>query len=153
MAPSRRRSVVPPTPEPIDQTLPAVPAGETHQSLLHRALDLINDPRTGGLNGLVATFKERGLGGVVQSWVAVGVNQPVTAEQIAHVIGQERLDKIAKTAGVTPDEVAANFATYLPQLVDKLTPNGTIPEDGILAKGFSMLRGVLGGSANNPTSR
>ena len=37
------------------------------------------------------------------------------------------------------------LAELLPQMLDKLTPNGTLPEGGMVEKGLSMLKGSLFG--------
>jgi hypothetical protein len=46
---------------------------------------LINNPQTGGLQGLNQSFQDKGLGGVVSSWVGTGENLPISAEQLTSV--------------------------------------------------------------------
>ncbi len=81
----------------------------------------------GGVGAIVAEFQEKGLGETVKSWVSTGVNLPVSAEQIQSVIGQDRLAGLASKLGMTPEELSAKVAEYLPGAIDKLTPNGEIP--------------------------
>ena len=38
----------------------------------------------GGVQGLVSQFQQKGLGGIAQSWVSAGPNQPVSADQLLH---------------------------------------------------------------------
>ncbi len=37
------------------------------------------------------------------------------------------MQTLAAKVGMTPDEVARKLAQFLPEAVDKMTPNGTIP--------------------------
>ena len=91
---------------------------------------LINNPQTGGLLGLVKTFEEKGLGGVAASWVSTGQNMPISAEQIQSVLGNEQVSAFAQKLGISPQDVATHLSQILPQVVDKLTPNGSLPESG-----------------------
>jgi uncharacterized protein YidB (DUF937 family) len=93
-------------------------------------LQMVNN-HPGGFSGLIATFQEKGLGGVVSSWVGTGANQPITAEQIQRVLSNEHIQQFAAKLGISPEQASAKIAEYLPQLVDKLTPNGQIPQGEI----------------------
>ena len=92
--------------------------------VLGHVMDLVNNPQTGGLQGLVQQFQSNGLGEVVNSWVGNGANQPISGDQIAQVVGQDRLNEIASKLGMQPDEVSNLVAQHLPNVIDKLTPSG-----------------------------
>lgn len=92
----------------------------------------------GGLGGLVGAFEKAGLGDVAKSWVSSGANLPVSAEQIQAVLGSGPLAQFAEKLGVDPAEAASHISQLLPQVVDHLTPNGTVP-DGALG----ALEGLL----------
>ena len=129
--------------------------GSTAQAgnpLVAHVLQMLNDPRTGGLQGLVQTFKDKGLGGIVSSWVGTGTNQPITADQITHALGADRVQQIAQAAGTQSGAAASQLAALLPSLIDKLTPAGTIPESGALAQGLAALRSALGAPAAPSTT-
>ena len=98
------------------------------------------DNHPGGFSGLLATFRERGLGGVVNSWVGTGSNQPITAEQIQSVLGNEHVRAFAGKLGVSPEQASAKIAEYLPQVVDKLTPNGQVPQGNVTEAGKELLK-------------
>lgn len=98
-----------------------------HSGLLGAVGSLINNPQTGGIAGLIKTFEEKGLGGVAASWVSSGQNLPISAEQIQSVLGNERVAEVAQKLGIPPDQMAAHLSQLLPQVVDKLTPNGSLP--------------------------
>jgi uncharacterized protein YidB (DUF937 family) len=91
---------------------------------------------------LVQSFQQGGLGDIVNSWVSTGQNLPVSAEQLQSVLGGGRLQDIAAQLGVSPEQAAGSLADLLPQVVDKLTPNGRIPEGGgdLLVQGMEMLK-------------
>lgn len=95
--------------------------------LMTHAMNLVNSPEIGGVQGLVEKFHANGMGGIVNSWVGQGANQPISAEQIQNVIGSDKVNAIASKLGISPDEASAKLAQYLPSLVDKLTPGGSVP--------------------------
>jgi len=89
---------------------------------------MLTNPQTGGLQGLVEAFQGQGFGDVIASWIGTGQNLPVSAEQLQSVLGSERLQSIAASLGLNTQDVAAQLAQLLPQIVDRLTPNGAIPD-------------------------
>ncbi|MFP5429498.1 MAG: YidB family protein [Gammaproteobacteria bacterium] len=100
--------------------------------------------QAGGIDGLVKQFQAGGLGDVVKSWIGNGQNLPVTGEQIQQVLGNEQVAAIARQLGVDPSQASAQLAQVLPGLVDKLTPNGQVPQGGdLLAQGADLLKGFL----------
>jgi uncharacterized protein YidB (DUF937 family) len=104
----------------------------------------------GGLAGLVAKFQQAGLGEAVGSWVGTGQNLPVSADQISSALGSDTVARLAEQAGLGHGDVAHQLSQMLPQLVDKLTPNGQMPQGGDLgaalgAGGLDNLAGMLGG--------
>lgn len=103
------------------------------------AMDMLN--QNGGLAGVLEKFKENGLAEQAASWVGRGENMPISAEQIASVLGSGQLGEIATKFGIDPNTLSAQIAEHLPTIVDKLTPNGEVPsESGNL---LSVLMGML----------
>lgn len=92
------------------------------------------------LGGLIADFEKAGLGQVAGSWVSNGQNLPISAEQIHAVLGSGPVAQMAAKLGVDPDQAADQIAKLLPQVIDRLTPNGKLP-----AGGAGGLGGLLGG--------
>ncbi|MBT9567935.1 MAG: DUF937 domain-containing protein [Thiobacillus sp.] len=102
--------------------------------------------QTGGLAGLVQAFQDKGLGEQVASWIGTGQNLPVAPDQIQSVLGGGQLEHIASQAGVSEQQAAGGLASLLPQIIDKLTPNGQMPQgDDFLAQGMNLLKGKLFG--------
>jgi uncharacterized protein YidB (DUF937 family) len=104
---------------------------------------LSNEGEFGGLQGLIAKFQQAGMGDVVASWVGTGANQPISGAQLSDALGSDALSGLAGQFGVNPDELAGQLSSVLPGLVDKLTPNGEVPEGG-LGNGGDLM-GMLGG--------
>ncbi len=97
----------------------------------------------GGLSGLLQQFHEKGLGSLVSSWVSTGQNLPISADQIQHVLGSDQVKELAARAGIAPDAASSHLAQLLPMLIDKLTPNGQVPQSSsMLEEGMSMLKNL-----------
>lgn len=106
-------------------------------------MSLLTNNETGGLGGLVQSFQEKGLGDVISSWVGTGPNMPISADQIKEGLGSDVIQSLAEKTGISQEDMSAKLAEYLPGVVDKLTPDGTIPEGGLLEKGLEFLKGKL----------
>jgi uncharacterized protein YidB (DUF937 family) len=127
----------------FDSVVGALAGGQSggESPLLNVVMQLINNPQTGGLSGLVQSFEQGGLGEVVKSWVSTGQNLPISAEQIKAVLGDGKLQEIASQMGISPDQASGSLAELLPKVVDHLTPNGQLPESGsLLAEGMDLLK-------------
>lgn len=90
-------------------------------ALANHALDLVNNPETGGLQGMVQQFHANGLGEVVNSWIGPGGNQQISAEQITQVLGQDRIQAVASKFGISPEDASAKLAQVLPSVIGKLS--------------------------------
>jgi len=84
---------------------------------------------SGGLAGLVQSFQQKGLGGIISSWIGTGENQPISADQIQEALGSDTIRNLAEKFGVPSEELSGKLADFLPSVIDKMTPDGTIPED------------------------
>ena len=82
----------------------------------------------GGLQGVVNEFEKNGLGATVKSWVGTGPNQPISPDQVHRVLGPDLLQQLSAKSGLSVQELTQKLSQVLPQAVDKLTPDGTIPK-------------------------
>ncbi|HEY7895218.1 MAG TPA: YidB family protein [Gemmatimonadaceae bacterium] len=110
----------------VNEIESAVQQGSDHPGLMGHVTDFVHS-HPGGLQGLVQTLREKGLGDVVNSWISREHNQPVTAAQIDSALGNEKIQALATKLGVPTSTISSGLATILPQVVDKLTPNGAVP--------------------------
>lgn len=85
---------------------------------------------SGGLQGLLQKLEGAGLGDVARSWVSTGANQPVSAGQLHDALGGDAVAGVSQQLGMKPADAMAHLSTWLPQIVDRLTPNGQVPADG-----------------------
>lgn len=93
----------------------------------------------GGLQKLLGRLQARGKGSQAQSWVGGGANEPVDPSDIQEAMDDEDLDRIAQQLGLSRDEAALAVAEVLPEVVDKATPEGELPDDGELDQRFGRL--------------
>ena len=85
----------------------------------------------GGLGDLVGRFTQGGLGDVIGSWIGHGQNAPISGDQLGNVLGADTLGKLAARLGLSQGEVAGQRSQMLPQVIDRLTPNGQVPSGGL----------------------
>jgi uncharacterized protein YidB (DUF937 family) len=78
------------------------------------------------INGLVAALEKGGLGPQVQSWLGNGANMPITEDQLKAILGNSQIQDLARQFGLPVDAVLKILAQYLPELVDKASPTGTL---------------------------
>jgi uncharacterized protein YidB (DUF937 family) len=114
-----------------------VPGVEAHGGLFDQVVGLINNPEIGGLPGLIAKFEKGGLGDVVSSWVGTGANAPVSGDQITNTLGADKIQEIAGKLGISNTQVSGGLAALLPHIIDKLTPDGKVPDGSVLEQALS----------------
>jgi uncharacterized protein YidB (DUF937 family) len=82
-----------------------------------------------GFNNLLSTLSSNGLADQVKSWVGKGANEQVSGQQVASALGPEKMDQLAQSTGLSKGEVADHLAQQLPPVVNKLTPDGSVPDE------------------------
>lgn len=101
--------------------------GQQQGGLLQSVAGLINNH--GGLSGLTNQLTQNGLGQHVQSWISNNPNIPIEAEHVMQTFGTQKVQQIAQKLGIDPSHASAAIAQVLPQLIDKITPQGTQVSD------------------------
>src|SRR5215475_4690412 len=97
---------------------PAAPAGEGEEA---------EGGLLGGLGGLLNKFQQNGLGDQINSWIGPGENKQVAPTQLGPALGPDVLKQLAQRSGMSEQELLAQLSKILPNVVDKLTPNGRLP--------------------------
>lgn len=119
-------------------------AGGGNAALLNAVVGMLaNGAQGGGLGGLVQQFEQGGLGHVIGSWISSGQNLPISADQLSAVLGSGALGNLAQQTGLSHGEVAGQLSQMLPEIIDKLTPQGQAPAGGLGDVG-SLLGALLG---------
>jgi len=93
----------------------------------------------GGLGSLLEQFQRAGFGEQVSSWVGGGQNLPISPAAIAQVFGGEALTQVAQQAGGGEAEASEGLSQLLPEVVDRVTPDGQVPNLEQLAASAAAL--------------
>lgn len=98
----------------------------------------------GGVDGLIDTLRKGGLGGAVDSWISTGPNQSVEPQQVGAALGPQNVNQISAKSGLPVDALLPLLATFLPMIIDMLTPDGNAPRTGA-DNGMGQISDILGG--------
>jgi uncharacterized protein YidB (DUF937 family) len=105
----------------------------------------------GGLGGLLGGLRGQGLGEQVDSWVNPGPNRPVSTQELERSFDPQELDEAARRAGTDRGTLLQELSAMLPQAVDRMTPQGTLPQrEEELGGGLGdLLAGLFGNEQRN----
>jgi nucleoid-associated protein YgaU len=118
-------------------------------SLVTGLLDLLDEPDTGGIQGLAQRSQGQGLGELVSSWIGTGQNRSITPDQVTNLLGAQRVEQVGQSAGLAGPLAAGAIAALLPMLIDKLTPKGNVPPPAeVQQRGREILRGEAPSAAS-----
>ncbi|MBX7173743.1 MAG: YidB family protein [Pyrinomonadaceae bacterium] len=120
--------------------------GNKAGTVLSALLSLITDQNRGGFAGFLDLFSKAGLGDVASSWINSGVNEELTDEQVESALGEDTIADIAKQADISKSKAASTLAYMIPNVVDKLTPDGVIPEEKDLLTQIGEFLSGIGGA-------
>jgi uncharacterized protein YidB (DUF937 family) len=79
-----------------------------------------------GLQGIVNQLQQNGLGAQVASWLGNGQNIAITPDQLKAALGNEHVQKLAASLGLSTDDALKILSQHLPTAVDQASPNGTL---------------------------
>jgi len=135
----------------VMQGQPGAPPGmgglgaQGQSPLLQIALQLLQ--QHGGLQGMLGKFQQAGYGEQAQSWIGTGQNMPIDAGALSHIFGQGELSQIAQQLGIPHEQVAGQLAQELPNVVDRMTPDGQIPagHNDLVNEALAILQQGRGG--------
>lgn len=101
-------------------------------SMLDRAKKSLGDSPlgtniTGGLGELVEQFRNNGEGATADSWIVDGPNTTINDAQLERAIGRDMIDSLTKQTGLSRQDLLSRLAKTLPDVVDKMTPEGRLP--------------------------
>jgi uncharacterized protein YidB (DUF937 family) len=81
----------------------------------------------GGLSELIQKFQNSGQAATINSWIGQGQNAPIQPGQLNSALGQQTISDLARQSGLSEQELVAQLAKVLPNIVNNLTPNGRLP--------------------------
>jgi uncharacterized protein YidB (DUF937 family) len=120
----------------------ALGGGNKKDDLMSTVVGLLGGQ--GGLQNLIGQFTSKGLGDIVGSWVSTGKNLPVSGDQLQNVLGKETIGNLASKLGMDSGALTSQLTNLLPNVVDKLTPDGKVPEGDIMSQATDLLGGLFG---------
>ena len=98
----------------------------------------------GGLQQLISSFQQKGLGDAIGSWISTGPNQQVSPEQIGQALGPDQLGRLSQQTGLDIGSLTNQLSSLLPGVVDKLTPDGNVPDSNALQEKLGgLLKGLF----------
>ena len=116
--------------------------GNKKEDLMSTVVGLLGGQ--GGLQNLIGQFTSKGLGDIVGSWVSTGKNLPVSGDQLQNVLGKDTIGNLASKLGMGSGALTSQLTNLLPDVVDKLTPDGKVPEGDIMSQATDLLGGLFG---------
>jgi uncharacterized protein YidB (DUF937 family) len=93
-------------------------------------VSVVNDilEKHGGLQGVVNQFETNGLGPTVKSWISTGPNQSISPDDLQRVLGPDLLQQLSTRSGMPVQDLTEKLSQVLPQIIDGLTPTGSLPK-------------------------
>lgn len=82
---------------------------------------------SGGLGDLIKSFQQHGQGDKAESWVGKGPNKPISPPDLEEALGPDKIAWLMDETGMSREELLAGLSRELPEVVDKLTPDGRLP--------------------------
>jgi len=93
----------------------------------------------GGLGDLLSQLQRAGFGAQADSWVGRGQNLPIPPEGMEQVLGRDGVAQIARHLGVSEADATRGLSQLLPEVVDRVTPDGRVPDLDSLAASVDAL--------------
>jgi uncharacterized protein YidB (DUF937 family) len=102
----------------------------------------------GGIDPVLDKLRAAGYDQQVDSWISTGDNQTIPPQQLASALGDDTVQKLSSSSGISIQQLLPLLAAFLPMIVNMLTPKGQAPAGGVneAAKNAGPdLGGLLGG--------
>jgi outer membrane protein OmpA-like peptidoglycan-associated protein/uncharacterized protein YidB (DUF937 family) len=118
-------------------------------TLVSALLALMTDQNRGGFAGFLDNFSKAGLGDLASSWISSGVNTELSDEQAESALGEETISELAQQSDIEPSTAKSALAYLIPNVVDRLTPDGVVPEETDLLSRIGDFLSGIGGAATS----
>ncbi len=96
-----------------------------------------SQPQSGlleGLGNLVQRFQQSGHGDIINSWIGPGQNQTIAPDQLHQALGPEAVNNLSQLTGAAPHDLVSELSRILPGVVDRLTPQGRMPDHAEMSR-------------------
>ena len=116
----------------------AVGGSSKNEHLMQAVVEMVQ--QNGGLPALLSQFQQGGLANLVSSWVGTGANSALSANQLQNALTGDQISQLAQKTNLQDPELLGQLSSMLPQMVDKLTPNGDVDAgNDLLQQGIGVL--------------
>lgn len=82
-----------------------------------------------GLGDLLKQFQQGGHSETVNSWVGSGPNKQISPDDLANALGADQINTLVQHTGLSRDELLSGLSKQLPEAINKLTPDGRLPNE------------------------
>jgi len=82
---------------------------------------------SGGLNDLLKQMQKQGFTDHADSWTGSGPNKSIPPGDLAKVLGSDQIEAMMAQSGLSREELLDGLSKHLPEVVDRLTPDGQVP--------------------------
>ena len=86
------------------------------------------------MNDLLKQFQQNGHSDTANSWVGTGSNKAISPNDLASALGADKIDALTTQSGMSRGDLLQGLSRYLPQVVDRLTPEGRLPTEQEVAR-------------------
>jgi uncharacterized protein YidB (DUF937 family) len=87
------------------------------------------DSKLGGVGELLDRFRNTGRKEEVDSWINQGPNRPLQRQHIEEAIDADTIEALSQQTGLSREELLDRLTKDLPEGVDKMTPDGRLPDE------------------------
>jgi len=84
---------------------------------------------SGPFAALLERFQQAGFGEQTRSWVGTGRNEALPRGAVERAFGRDGVSEVARAAGVSEEEASRGLEELLPEMIDRMTPDGNVPDD------------------------
>ncbi len=114
--------------------------GKNAGPLMEIVSSLLSGSQSGGLSGMVESFKRHGMEEIINSWIGTGKNLPIAPDDLIKVLGGGRLGALAEKTGLSHQDISGGLAGILPEIIDRLTPQGKMPDSSSLEEQLQAMK-------------
>lgn len=86
------------------------------------------------LESLLGRLKASGHEETASSWIGSGPNKPIDARDLEKTLGADTIARLERESGLPRDQLLRQLSDALPQVVDRLTPDGRLPTEAERAR-------------------
>ena len=88
----------------------------------------------GGLGSLIERFNQSGHGDVIGSWIGTGQNRAIAPHELHGALGNDTVETLARETGMPREQLLSELSETLPDVVDRLTPEGRLPDENEMGR-------------------